>query len=159
MARHHDEDDEDVVVVEKRGSPVAPFLWGLAAGAALGLLFAPMSGAALRADLRSRSRKLKDLATEKVDELEDLVAGGYESARARVEEHLERAKRSVQEGRHAAQDAVEAGREVATSARAELEQRLADAREARRAARRSPPGGTVPRGGTVPPGGSEEPGA
>jgi len=140
MARHHDEDDEDEVV-EKRGSPVAPFLWGLAAGAALGLLFAPMSGAALRADLRARSRKLRDLAGEKVDELEDLVAGGYENARARVEEGLERAKRSVQDGRQAAHEAVEAGRDVATSARAELEQRLADAREARRA-RRSPAGGT-----------------
>jgi len=151
MARHH-EDDEDVVVVERRGSPVAAFLWGLAAGAALGLLLAPMSGAALRADLRSRSRKLKDLATEKVDELEDLVAGGYESARKRVEERLEHAKRSVQEGRQAAHDVVEAGRDVATSARAELEQRLADAREARRG-RRAPPAGTAPGGG------SEEPGA
>ncbi len=141
MARHHDADDEDVVVVEKRGSPVAPFLWGLAFGAALGLLFAPMSGAELRADLRTRGRKLKDLAAEKVDELEDMVAGGYENARAKVEEHLDRAKRTVQEGRQAAHDVVEAGREVATSARAELEQRLADAREARRA-RRSPAKGT-----------------
>jgi len=135
MARHEDDDDE---VVERRGSPVMPFLWGLAAGAALGLLFAPMSGAELRADLRSRSRKLKDLATEKVDELEDLVAGGYEQARARVEERLESAKRSVKEGRQAARDVVDAGRDVAQGAREELERRLADAREARRAARRAP---------------------
>jgi gas vesicle protein len=153
MARHHEDDDEDVVVVEQRGSPLAPFLWGLAAGAALGLLFAPMSGVALRGELRDRSRKLKDLAAEKADEIEDLVAGGYESARAKVEERLDRAKRTVHDGREAARDVVEAGREVASSARAELEQRLADAREARRAARRSPPRGTVP------PGGSEEPGA
>ncbi len=144
MARHHDDEDEDVVVVERRGSPVAAFLWGLAAGAALGLLFAPMSGAALRADLRSRSRKLKDLASEKVDELEDMVAGGYESARAKVEERLDRAKRTVQEGRQAARDVVEAGREVATSARAELAQRLADAREARRARRSPAPGSEEP---------------
>ena len=136
MARHVDDDEDEVV--ERRGSPVMPFLWGLAAGAALGLLFAPMSGAELRADLRSRSRKLKDLASEKVDELEDLVAGGYEQARARVEERLESAKRSVKEGRQAARDVVDAGRDVAQGAREELERRLADAREARRAARRAP---------------------
>ena len=40
MARHSD--DDDVVVVEKRGSPVGPFLWGLAIGAGLALLLAPM---------------------------------------------------------------------------------------------------------------------
>jgi gas vesicle protein len=105
----------------------------------VGLLFAPMSGERLRADLRARSRKLKSLAAEKVDELEDLVAGGYETARAGVEERLESAKRTVQEGRQAAHDAVEAGRDVASSARAELEKRLADARQARRAARKAPP--------------------
>jgi gas vesicle protein len=134
MARHY-EDDEDEVV-ERRSSPVVPFLWGLAAGAALGLLFAPKSGEELRADLRSRSRKLKDLAKEKVDELEDMVAGGYEQARARVEEGIESAKRNVKEGRQAARDVVEAGRDAVHGAREELEQRLADAREARRAARR-----------------------
>jgi len=136
MARN---DEDEVVVVEKRGSSLAPFLWGVALGAAVGLLFAPMSGERLRADLRARSRKLKNLAAEKVDELEDLVAGGYETARAGVEERLESAKRTVQEGRQAAHDAVEAGRDVASSARAELEKRLADARQARRAARKAPP--------------------
>jgi gas vesicle protein len=133
MSRHDDDEDE---VVERRGSPVAPFLWGLVAGAALGLLFAPMSGSELRADLRSRSRRFRDLAAQKVDELEDIVAGGYEQARARVEERLESAKRSVQESRQAAHDVVEAGREAAVTAREELEKRLADARRARRAARK-----------------------
>jgi len=133
MSRHDDDEDE---VVERRGSPIVPFLWGLAAGAALGLLFAPMSGSELRADLRSRSRRFRDLAAQKVDELEDIVAGGYEQARARVEERLESAKRSVQEGRQAAHDVVEAGREAAVTAREELEKRLADARRARRAARK-----------------------
>ncbi|HXY70681.1 MAG TPA: YtxH domain-containing protein [Gemmatimonadales bacterium] len=133
MARHHDDGDDEVV--ERRGSPIAPFLWGLAAGAALGLLFAPMSGAELRADLRSRSRKFRDLATQKVDEIEDLVAGSYEQARERVEQGIDSAKRSVQEGRQAARDVVQAGREAAATAREELEKRLADARHARRAGR------------------------
>ena len=118
MARHDDDDDDDR---ERHGSPVVPFLWGLAVGAALGLLFAPMSGADLRADLRTRSRKLKDLAAEKVDEIEDMVTGGYEEARATVEEKIDSARRTVKEGRQAAHDVVEAGRGVAASAREELE--------------------------------------
>lgn len=136
MARH---DDDDEPVAERRGSVVVPFLWGLAVGAALGLLFAPMSGEELRADLRARTGKLKDLASRKVDELEDMVAGGYEEARARVEERLDSARRTVKEGRQAARDVVEAGRDAAQTAREELERRLADAREARRAARHAPP--------------------
>ncbi len=139
MARHED-DDEDVVV-EKRGSPVMPFLWGLVVGAAVALLLAPTSGEELRAELRQRSRKLKAAASRKVDEIQDFAAEGYESARANLEERLDTAKRSVKEGRQAAHDVVEAGRDVAHSAREELEKRLADAREARRAARQAPAAG------------------
>ena len=133
MARHGD--DDDVVVVEKRGSPVVPFLWGLAIGAGLALLLAPMSGEELRANLRTRSKQLKDLAAEKAEELEDLVAGGYEKARSRVEAGLESAKQRVHDGRQMAREVVDAGRGAALTAREELEKRLADAREARRGAR------------------------
>ena len=135
MARHN-EDDE--VVVGRRGSPVVPFLCGLAVGAVVALLFAPMSGEEMRAELRTRSRKLKDLASQKLDELGDLAEGGYEKARAKVEEGLDSAKRSVQEGRQVARDVAEAGRDMAQTARDELERRLSDAREARRAARQGP---------------------
>jgi len=135
MARHSE--DDDVVVVEKRGSPVVPFLWGLAVGAALALLLAPMSGEEMRANIRSGSRQLKDMAAEKAEELENLVAGGYEKARARVEAGLDSAKQRVHEGRQMAHDAVEAGRGAALTAREELEKRLADARESRRGARQA----------------------
>lgn len=135
MARHSDEDE--VVVVERHGSPVVPFLWGLAIGAGLALLFAPMAGEDLRANIRSRGRQLKDLAAEKAEDLEDLVAGGYEKARAKVEAGLETAKQRVHEGRQMAHDVVEAGRGAALSAREELEKRLADARESRRGARQA----------------------
>lgn len=133
MARHEDEDE--VVVVEKRGFPVVPFLWGVAVGAALALLFAPMSGEEMRANLRTRGRRLKDLAVSKADELQELVTDTYERARAGVEAGLETAKRGVREGRQVAGDVAEAGRAAAHTAREELERRLGEAREARRAAR------------------------
>ena len=137
MARHRDDDDE-VVVVEKHGSSVVPFLWGLGIGAVVALLLAPMSGEELRATLRERGKKLGDLASQNLDELEDYVAEGYEKARAKVEVGLDSAKQRVQEGRQAARDVVEAGRGAALTAREELEKRLADAREARRAGRHPP---------------------
>jgi gas vesicle protein len=134
MARHG---DDDVVVVEQRGSPVGPFLWGLAIGAGLALLLAPTSGEELRANLRKRGAQLKDLASEKAEELEDMVAGGYEKARARVEAGLESAKQRVHDGRQMAHEVVDAGRGAALTAREELEKRLADARESRRGARQA----------------------
>jgi gas vesicle protein len=136
MGRHRDE-DEEVVVVEKNGSVVGPFLVGMAIGAALGLLFAPMSGAELRADIRDKGRRLKDLATEKSQELQDMVTDGYERARARVEEGLDGARSKLAEGRRMAGDVAEAGKAAAVTAREELERRLAEAREARRAGRPS----------------------
>lgn len=136
MARHRDE-DEEVVVVEKHGHGVAPFLWGLAIGAALGLLFAPMSGQELRGQIATRGRRWKDLAGEKLEDLEEAVHSGYERTRARVEEGLATAKRGVQEGRQLAHDVADAGKAAAGTAREELERRLAEAREARRGGRQS----------------------
>lgn len=136
MGRQRDEDDE-VVIVEKNGSVVGPFLVGMAIGAALGLLFAPMSGAELRADIRDKGLRLKDLATEKSQELQDMVTDGYERARARVEEGLDGARSKLAEGRRMAGDVAEAGKAAAVTAREELERRLAEAREVRRAGRPS----------------------
>ena len=138
MARHHQDDDDDVVVVERGGSPVVPFLWGLAVGAAAALLFAPTSGDELRSNIKTRASRMKDLALEKVDEVEDTVGHGYERARAKVEEELEAARHFVGETRHAAKDVVDAGKAATSTAREELERRLVEARKSRRAARQTP---------------------
>jgi len=132
MARH---EDDEVVVVERGGS-VGPFIWGIAIGAALGLLFAPMSGRELRREVASRGRRFKDMAVEKAEELEEMVSEGYHRARGSVEESLDDARRSVREGKQYARDVADAGRAAAVTAREELERRLAEAREARRAGAR-----------------------
>jgi gas vesicle protein len=139
MARKHEHDDEDeVVYVEKGGSPVVPFLWGLAVGAAAALLFAPTSGEELRSSIKTRARRMKDLALEKAGEVEETVGHGYARARAKVEEELESARNYVGETRHAAKDVVDAGKAAASTAREELERRLTEARKSRRAARQKP---------------------
>jgi gas vesicle protein len=133
MARH---EDDEVVVVERGGSPVAPFIWGIAIGAALGLLFAPMSGRELRREMVTRSRRLKDMAVDKAEELEEMVSDGFHRARGSVEESIDSARRSVKDGKQYARDVADAGRAAAVTAREELERRLAEAREARRAGHR-----------------------
>lgn len=127
------QDDEEVVVVERQGSFIAPFLWGLGIGAVLGLLFAPMKGSELRSEIAARGRRLRDYAGEKMDEIEEVIASGYSRARGKVEEGVESARRTVKEGREYARDVAEAGKAAASTARDELERRLAEAREARRA--------------------------
>ena len=131
MSRH--DDDEDYVVVEKRGSTVVPLLWGLAIGAAIGLLFAPMSGEELRSEIGRRGRRLKELAEDKAEELEEMVSERYASARERIEEGVDGARKKVKDGKQFAHDVADAGRAAALTAREELERRLAEAREARRA--------------------------
>ncbi len=132
-------DDDERVYVEKGGSPVIPFLWGLALGAAAALLFAPTSGEELRGNLKDRARRLKDLAVEKAEDLEEGIGDTYQRARAKVEEEIDAARRYVGDTRDTAKEVVSAGKAAASTAREELEQRLADAREARRAARHAPP--------------------
>jgi gas vesicle protein len=140
MARRHEHDEDDeVVYVERGGSPILPFLWGAAVGAALALLLAPTSGAELRETLTDRARRLKDLAVDKAGELEEQVGHSYERARAKVEEELDTARRYVGDTRQAARDVVQAGKAAAGTAREELERRLAEAREARRAGRPATP--------------------
>lgn len=139
MGRHHDDDDE--VVVMRGGSPVVPFLWGLAVGAAVALLFAPTSGEELRTNIRTRARRFKDLAVEKAGELEETVGETYERARAKVEDELDAARRYVGETRQSVKDVASASRAAASTAREELERRLAEAREARRSAREAPADG------------------
>lgn len=100
--------------MSERGGALGPFLLGVVVGAALGALFAPDAGEVTRGQLRKKLRGLRDLAEDKADELKALVARDEETE-------------------------VEVDDGADADPRAELEQRLADARRRRRQARRARP--------------------
>ncbi|HYT72545.1 MAG TPA: YtxH domain-containing protein [Gemmatimonadales bacterium] len=85
--------------MSERGSGLGPFVLGLGLGAILGFLFAPEAGAATRGKLERKLRGLRDLATDKADELGQLLETGDEeeaaagSARDAVERRFTNAKR------------------------------------------------------------------
>jgi gas vesicle protein len=127
----HREKDRPVVVVE-RDNGLGSFLIGAALGAGLALLFAPRSGEETRLELKNRGRRLRATAAEKAEELQDLLAGGYEETKAKVEDGIASARRVLDDKRVDAKDALDAGRKAVGSARDELKRQLADARAARR---------------------------
>jgi gas vesicle protein len=90
--------------VSERGSGIGPFVLGLGLGAILGFLFAPEAGAATRGKLERKLRGLRDLATDKADELGQLLEAGEEeeaegSARDAVERRFTKAKRRRRGGK------------------------------------------------------------
>ena len=124
------ENDRPVVIVE-RESGLGAFFFGLALGAGLALLFAPKSGEETRRELRNQGRRLRATAGEKAAEFRDMLDGGYEETRSRVEDRIAHAKQVIEEKRDGAKEAMEAGKAAVHSARAELERRLSKARSAR----------------------------
>ena len=126
---HHS--DQPVVVVERSDSGLGGFLLGLAVGAGMALLFAPKTGEETRRQLKNTGRRLRTVATEKAEDLQDALGGGYERTRDRIEEGLDSARETIGEKREAAQDAYKAGKSAVKTARSELERRLAESKAAR----------------------------
>lgn len=120
--RNEEKAEPGVVIVERSGSVVLPFLAGAVVGVVLGLLFAPGAGEETRRALGTRVRR----ARERVGgALEDVVA----ETRRRVEEGVGTARRAVEEQADEARRVFEAGRAAAQEARQELRRRRAEARE------------------------------
>jgi gas vesicle protein len=125
MSRYDDDDDEQVIYVEREGgSSIKALLLGAVIGAGVALLFAPQSGEETRRGLKRRLRKIRAMAEEKVDELSQRFSGpdGDPDTSAaddgEEDEDLE---------------AVAAGEPARSgSAREELERRLEKARARRR---------------------------
>jgi gas vesicle protein len=134
MSRYeeYDEDDEQVIVIERGGGGpgIGTFLLGAAIGAGLALLFAPQSGAETRADIKRRARKAKDSAARVAGDVTEQVADTFTEARRRVEEQIDSAREAIQAKRDQVRDAMDAGREAAADARVDLETRLAETKAA-----------------------------
>jgi gas vesicle protein len=137
MSRYedYDEDDEQVIVIERGGggSGIGTFLLGAAIGAGLALLFAPQSGAETRADIKRRARKAKDSAARVAGDVTERVTDTFHDARRRVEEQIDSAREAIQAKRDQVRDAMDAGREAAAEARVDLETRLAETKAAYKA--------------------------
>lgn len=124
--RDYDDDGVPYVVIERSSSGLFPFVWGALLGAAAALLLAPKSGAETQQELKERARRLRDVAEEKVGELQGTLNEALDSGRRQVEEKYGLAKDKVSEGRTKAQQAIDAGKKAAKAARSELEDRLAE---------------------------------
>src|SRR6478672_9157423 len=114
-------DDEPYLIVENRdGSSIAPFIIGLAVGAGIALLMAPQSGEETRREIADKVNRAKDAARDAIGELGDAIGNTLEEAREKVEGGLESAREAVDVRRRRVHNAVEAGRVAARQARAEL---------------------------------------
>lgn len=134
MSKHEEfDDDQRIVVVERRGAGIGSFLWGLALGAGIALLYAPRSGEETRRELGRGARRVRGAAQDAADELTDSMVGQYQQARRTVEAKLDTARQAIEIKKEQASQAIRAGREAADQARRELEARLAETRAAYRA--------------------------
>lgn len=121
-----DEEGREVVYLVRDGdSPLKYLLTGAAIGAGLALLFAPADGEETRRMLKRRARQLRDAAEDGFDELEDRLADGTQKIKDRVHDTVEDVKTQAGE-------VTDAFRGAGSTARQELERRLADARARRR---------------------------
>ncbi len=123
--------DQPVVIVERSEGGLGGFLLGLAVGAGIALLWAPKTGEETRRQLKNTGRRLQAAASEKAEDLQEVLSGGYERTRDRIDEGLDSARQTLDEKRERARDAFDAGKSAVKSARSELERRLSESKAAR----------------------------
>lgn len=101
--------DEDgyIIIERERGGGFGSFLVGTLVGAGLALLFAPQSGEETQEEIKTRARKLKDAAEEKMREAQHTLEERLDEARHGVETRVDSVREAVESGRHAAREARE----------------------------------------------------
>jgi gas vesicle protein len=75
-----------------RGRILTAFAVGAAAGAILGLLFAPHKGEVTRKKIAERGQDIKEDFKEKVNDLVDTVASKFQHADRKIEKNLKAGK-------------------------------------------------------------------
>lgn len=135
MSRHEEYEDQPYVVIEERGGVgIGPFLVGLALGAGLALLYAPRTGEETRRELRRQAVRARRAARDAAADLGENVSERYEQAKRNVEDRLDQARRAIEVRKHQAGEAIRAGREAAQQARRDLEARIAESKAGYRGA-------------------------
>jgi gas vesicle protein len=128
--RHHDQDEQPYIVIEKHSGGVGNLLLGVLIGAGVALLFAPRSGEDTRTEIKRRARKAGDTVRGVAEGVTDQVADTFESARTRVEQQIDSARSALELKKQQVTRAMDAGREAAQQARGDLERRLAETKAA-----------------------------
>ncbi|MEI2747489.1 MAG: YtxH domain-containing protein [Ferruginibacter sp.] len=74
-------------------------LVGAAAGAVLGILFAPDKGSETRKKIKEKGKDLGDAIRNRFGELEEAIADKYDNIRSEANELMEKGKDKAQEAR------------------------------------------------------------
>jgi gas vesicle protein len=127
-------EDNDIpyIVIEKRQTSFAAFIWGAALGAATALLFAPKSGEETQQDIREGVKRLRDEAETRITSIRGDIERRYDATREEVGERIEAARGELVARKEQAERAVRAGREAAKKARTDLEKRVEETKAAYR---------------------------
>ena len=128
--RHHEQDEQPYIVIEKNSSGVGPLLLGVLIGAGVALLFAPTSGPETRREIKRRAKRATDRVKGAAEEVTGQVVDTFEGARAKVEEQIESARSAIEAKKRQVTRAMDAGRNAAQQARGDLERRLAETKAA-----------------------------
>lgn len=115
MADHED----GYVIIERRTGNFGTFVWGLLAGAAAALLFAPKSGRETRDELTESYYRIRQDTEDRIRDVQDTVNSTVDDVRRQFDEGVESARR-----------AVESGRDAARASREEMERRMRKSSEA-----------------------------
>lgn len=122
-------DDVPYIIIERRSGGAAPFVWGALIGAGVALLLAPRSGEETQEELRQSARRLRMAAEDRVNSVRDDVTGTITRTRNQLHDRLDTVRSVVESRTEQARHAVDAGRRAALDARAELQRRVAEAKE------------------------------
>ena len=90
----------------KKGNVVLGLLAGLAAGAVLGILFAPEKGARTRRKIMDKSEDIADELKDKFDGLLENINEQYESVKSKAEGMLKCEKNKLEEVGNKIKDAI-----------------------------------------------------
>lgn len=111
--------DEGYVIIEHRTGNFGTFVWGLLAGAAAALLFAPKSGRETRDELTESFYRVREEAEHRLRDVQDTVTTTVDDVRRQFDEGVDTARR-----------AVESGREAARTSREQVERRMRESGDA-----------------------------